>query len=898
MVKFASQKKFSWFLTAVLLGLVGVSLSLILGSLYGFLSRTMSREYENEQKARQAEINLALRNRLNLLESRTKEVSLSNALRVNLMLGVKNQVAERAQALQPAVKGAYLFIQDRTDSKITPPLPARYRPLEPFLHNLSRRRGFQRFVFRKGQAGEPLTLFSAPILRKDERLGTVFTLYDLSRDRYFWDRFQEAWGGSLLLQTPNYLIDLKTLKRSPLPFKPRAGYGPTLELSETLYSGGTYFVPLKDFPGLVYAVGSHSLGEAKKNLLLRLSGLCAVVFMLTLAISFVIAKRMSEPLASMAEQALGISTSPTHSYLDEESIRYAEFRKLARAFNTVLKGLLDSRRKKEEAHRFLHGILNTVADPVYVMDRENRFLLINDAFCNFFHLEKDHVAGKSAADLFPEDTARVFLKRNDVLLESGQEDTSEDTIIRKAGDERLISTKKKLFQDPETGQDVLVGVMRDVTEAKRAEEELERHRDNLSALVLEKTAQLRNANLRLREEMEERVRAEKERLEIEKRLQRAKKMEALGTLAGGVAHDLNNILSGILSYPELLLMDLPGDSPLRGPLTTIHQSGKKAAAIVQDLLTLARRGVQVKEEVRLETVVSDYLRSPEFKKLLRYHPGVRVSRRSRPGLPPILGSPVHLSKALMNLVSNGAEAMPQGGEINIDLEACTLDRPVRGYDEVKPGEYVVLSVSDNGSGILPDDLDKIFEPFYTKKKMGRSGTGLGMTVVWGTVEDHGGYIDVTSIPGEGTTFHLYFPASPTRAAEAEKVFSLDRYRGRGQCILVVDDVPEQREIASAMLERLGYSVNAVASGEKALSYLESRTVDLVILDMIMEPGMDGLETLRRILKSNPEQRAIIASGFSETDRVKEARRLGARAYLKKPYSLEGIARAVWSGLGP
>jgi two-component system cell cycle sensor histidine kinase/response regulator CckA len=389
----------------------------------------------------------------------------------------------------------------------------------------------------------------------------------------------------------------------------------------------------------------------------------------------------------------------------------------------------------------------------------------------------------------------------------------------------------------------------------------------------------------------ERKKVEQERRQLEAKLQHARRMEAIGTLAGGVAHDLNNILSGLVSYPELLLVDMPQNSPLRRPILTIQKSGEKAVAIVQDLLTLARRGVSVTELVDVNQIASEYLKSPEYEKLNTYHPHVAIETHFEEELLNIIGSPIHLAKAIMNLVSNAAEAMPEGGKIIISTENRYIDTPHR-HEELDAGEYVVLTVSDTGVGISPEDMERIFEPFYTKKIMGRTGTGLGMAVVWGTVKDHNGHIDVQSQIGKGATFTLYFPATREKSEKDQSLLSIEDYMGKGDSILVVDDVEEQREIASSMLERLGYSVVSVSSGEEAVHYLKSDSADLIILDMIMDPGIDGLETYQHILEFHPGQKAIIASGFSETERVKEALALGAGAYIKKPYLLEKIGVAV------
>jgi len=392
-------------------------------------------------------------------------------------------------------------------------------------------------------------------------------------------------------------------------------------------------------------------------------------------------------------------------------------------------------------------------------------------------------------------------------------------------------------------------------------------------------------------DISEQKQGEKEKQKLLAQLHQAQKMEAIGTLAGGVAHDLNNILSAMVGYPDLLLLKLPEDNPLRKPLLTIKTAGEKAAAIVSDLLTLARRSVSAADVVNLNTVITDYLYSREYERLRHCHAGVVVEQQLAPDLLNIIGSPVHLQKTVMNLISNAAEAVAGGGRVIIATENRYLEEPVRGYKDVSRGEYSVLKVQDNGPGINEENLLRIFEPFYTKKVMGRSGTGLGLSVVWGTVEDHSGYIDVETVAGQGTTFTLYFPAT-RQEVQDKTVIPLSSYTGKGETILVVDDVESQREIASGILTTLGYTVATAASGEEALAYLKTQHADLMVLDMIMEPGIDGLETYRRIRQIRPGQKAVIASGYSETDRVQEVMHLGAGAYIKKPYTIEKIGLAV------
>ena len=393
-------------------------------------------------------------------------------------------------------------------------------------------------------------------------------------------------------------------------------------------------------------------------------------------------------------------------------------------------------------------------------------------------------------------------------------------------------------------------------------------------------------------DISERKRAEEERRSLEERLNRSEKMEALGQLAGGVAHDLNNVLGVLSGYSELLLMEIPEGSRSRGHAEKILQSTGKGAAIIDDLLTLARRGVTASDVINLNSVVSGFLKTPVFERIKDYHPRVTIRTECDKSLLNITGSPLHLEKTLMNLVSNAAESISGEGEVTIRTESRYLDKAISGYDEVKEGEYAVLTVSDTGMGIPTENREKIFEPFYTKKTMGSSGTGLGLAIVWGTVKDHNGYIDVQTEIGKGTTFTLYFPVTREELIAPQQKVPITEYMGKGESVLVVDDIAEQRDIASSLLTRLGYEVRVVSSGEEAVEYLRENKTDILVLDMIMPPGIDGLETYQRILAINPKQKAIVVSGFSETDRAKEAQRLGAGAYVKKPYIIEKIGVAI------
>ena len=385
--------------------------------------------------------------------------------------------------------------------------------------------------------------------------------------------------------------------------------------------------------------------------------------------------------------------------------------------------------------------------------------------------------------------------------------------------------------------------------------------------------------------------AAREKNRLEKELHQAQKMEALGLLAGGVAHDLNNILSGVTSYPELLLLRLPADSDLRRPLETILKSGQRAAEVVSDLLTIARGIANKKESTDLHQIINEYLSSPEHEKTLRENPKLTLSTEFAKNLPNIFGSPIHIRKCLMNLIINSAEAIVNQGEIKISTQTLKPDDPLVNKLSLAPGKYTILSVKDNGSGIPENDIEHIFEPFYSKKIMGKSGSGLGLAVIWNTMQDHGGLVTVES-DSQGSTFNLYFPATGEKADPRLQELPLPEIKGKQEKILVVDDEPLQLEIARHILEELNYQIETVSSGEEAIKWLQEQAADLIILDMIMDPGINGCETFAQIRILRPQQKAIIVSGFSKNEEIKKAQKIGAGTFVKKPYSIEELGLAV------
>ncbi|MFH2092305.1 MAG: ATP-binding protein [Pseudomonadota bacterium] len=603
------------------------------------------------------------------------------------------------------------------------------------------------------------------------------------------------------------------------------------------------YIPENDYFGKI-------LENQRLNLLFILILSCIAT-----VIGLIVAGKIVKPVYELSQQAIDITNN---NYQPRQKIktRLIEIQHTADTFYEMRNAVVaykNELKKKERIHR---TITDTANEAILMINEQELVTYWNTAAQTIFGYDNTQAIGKNLFDLVP---FQNNSSATDLILYTVFKNASVDpiqkniglSIVNKDGHKFWIEVSLvniKIDQHHHT-----IAVIHDISQRKKLED------DKIAAL---------------------------------KQLQQAQKMEAIGLMAGGVAHDLNNVLSGIISYPELLLMELPEDSPLRDVILAIKDSGMKAGSIVEDLLTMARRGVTNTAVLNLNDVVDDYLMSAQYKNLVRHHPDVTVQASLAPDLFNMTGISIHLSKTIMNLMSNAAEAMDSGGSILITTENRTVDGLINGCETIRKGDFVLLTIQDTGIGIDSNDLKRIFEPFYTTKIMGRSGTGLGMSVVWGTVQDHNGFIDIKSSPGKGTIFELYFPATQEKIAAEKSLIPLGDYIGNGESILVIDDVSEYREIAKNLLTGLNYTVKTVSSGKDAVQYMRTHHADLLILDMIMDSGMDSLDIYQQIIKQHPGQKVIIASGFSDADRVNQLQGLGAGEYIKKPYTLEKIGLAI------
>ena len=383
-----------------------------------------------------------------------------------------------------------------------------------------------------------------------------------------------------------------------------------------------------------------------------------------------------------------------------------------------------------------------------------------------------------------------------------------------------------------------------------------------------------------------------ERKKLEGQLLQSQKMETVGTLAGGIAHDLNNQLTPLSGYIDLVMRDTnPGDKK-RELLVEAEQAARRCAEVVQRLMNFSRTSTQKKSWLKVQAVMEE-LRNLLPKFLTKT---VSTEVTFAPDLWPVMGNDTELQTVLLNLSTNARDAMPEGGKLQVTAENKKLDvSSVRGGHS--PGPYVLISVKDSGQGIPQHLLTKIFEPFYTTKQKGQ-GTGLGLAMVFRIVRDHGGWLDVSSTVDRGTTFQIYLPADPTQKAVKGDVGTPEVMPRGNETILFVDDEETLRNLGRVFLERLGYKVLLAQDGEEAVQLYQERRaeIDAVVLDMTM-PKLTGRQAMKKMLEIDPTERILLASGYTSEGSAKELIQEGAVDFLAKPYTILPLAQALRKVIG-
>ncbi|MGA1843327.1 MAG: PAS domain S-box protein [bacterium] len=394
----------------------------------------------------------------------------------------------------------------------------------------------------------------------------------------------------------------------------------------------------------------------------------------------------------------------------------------------------------------------------------------------------------------------------------------------------------------------------------------------------------------------ERKRAEKEKEIIQTQLLQAKKMEAVGILAGGIAHDFNNLLMVILGYSELLATRLPPGTPLINDIEAIKKAVERGSALTRQLLTVSRKGVMQSTVFEVNTIVGD------MEKLLRRLIGedIHLVSSLAPGPTCVKGDPGQLGQVVMNLAANARDSMPSGGTLTITTGSITLDDDqCRSMADSKPGAFVHLTVQDTGTGMNEETIQHIFDPFFTTKGHGK-GTGLGLSIVYGIVKQHDGWINVSSEPGQGTTFSIYLPAfSGESCRKTYSKASACELRGNREGILLVEDEDEVREFIEKALHINGYEVFAASNVREALNVFQRQgtRIDLLLSDVVLPDGT-GIQLADQLAARNPALQVLLSSGYTEQKSQWDTISSKGYGFLQKPYQLAALLNTLQRALAP
>jgi two-component system cell cycle sensor histidine kinase/response regulator CckA len=549
---------------------------------------------------------------------------------------------------------------------------------------------------------------------------------------------------------------------------------------------------------------------------------------------------------------------------EKESFRqYNEvlFRKLEKkvsdlevARRELQKQLLERQRIEEALNASLQqmgAILNNIPDMAWLKDMEGRFIAVNAPLAEACQGKPQDIVGKTDLDIWPEDLARLYRMDDAEVIRTKQRKRVEERFAGSDGTESWIETIKTPVFDLEGNVIGTTGIARDITERRRIEAE--------KAL-------------------------------LEEQLQQAQKMEAIGQLAGGVAHDFNNILSAIVGYSTLATMNMKAEDPNRQNIEQILASADRATTLTQSLLAFSRKQAVNLERIDLNETVSSF---KGF--LLRLLPeNIELKLIIPPGELPMTADRGQIEQVLMNLITNARDAIRQDGRIIIETGRAELDESfvrIHGFGEV--GHYALLAVTDTGAGIPEDVKDKIFDPFFTTKEHGK-GTGLGLSMVFGIVKRHKGYINVYSQQGSGTTFKIYLPVTHAPAQQAEeKADEIIPVQGGIETVLVAEDDDALRGMAVAALSHYGYTVIEAVDGIEAVTrFAKNRDrIRLVILDGIM-PKKSGKEASEEIRALSPDIKVIFVSGYPHEMLSGTGISQKGEAFIQKPFSPSELARRI------
>ncbi|HVY28430.1 MAG TPA: ATP-binding protein [Polyangiaceae bacterium] len=547
-----------------------------------------------------------------------------------------------------------------------------------------------------------------------------------------------------------------------------------------------------------------------------------------------------------------------------------------------------SRRDLERVSTFLSSIVENIPAMIFVKNAESlRFELFNKAGEELLGIPREAMIGKGDTDFFPPDQAAFFEEKDrGVLREKKLVDIPLEPIDTATG-RRWLHTKKIPVLDKDGVARFLLGISLDITERHEAEEALRRVQDELERRVVERTRELSLTVARLEREIGDREKAESALQKSEDQLRHAQKMDAVGRLAGGVAHDFNNMLSVILGHTEIALAQLKPTDELYESLDTVRQAALRSAGLTQQLLAFSRQQVVSPRYLDLRALVRDFEKM--LKRVIGDDIALSIVEASEPCS--VRVDPVQMEQVILNLAINARDAMPNGGQLSIETRLVTLTPEyVYAHPDAKLGRHVELAVKDEGTGMDAETQRRIFEPFFTTKAEGR-GTGLGLSTVYGIVHQSGGTLVVDSEVDKGSTFRVYLPFSAGAPARPP---SGSRPAVRGtETVLLVEDEPEVRRVCALTLRALGYTVVEADDPTQALKLCAAGEprFDVMLADVVM-PGMSGVALFERLRALRPGLKVLFMSGYTDRQIVDASTLSEGTAFMNKPFTPDTLGRRL------
>ena len=521
-----------------------------------------------------------------------------------------------------------------------------------------------------------------------------------------------------------------------------------------------------------------------------------------------------------------------------------------------------------ESPGFLEQIVDTIADPIFVKDESHRWIMVNQALCEFMGHPRERLLGKSDYDFFPREEADVFQEKDAEVFASGETNINEECFTDAEGKTHTIVTKKSVFEDLK-GNKILVGSIRDVTEIKDAQRALQKVRDELEERVEERTHEVKRT---------------------QDMLLHTQKLDAIGKLAGGVAHDFNNLLSVITGALELIVLRGSGDPGLEELSEQALDAVRRGSTMTQRMLAFSRQ-----QALRPQpTTINSLLNGAEILLRRSLQASIQFEVTLEDTNPIAFVDPAQLETALLNLCINARDAMPDGGKLSVRAKTMDLtsDRPA-ALTELQPGPYVVLEVEDDGHGMEESVRSQAFEPFFTTQKEGK-GTGLGLSMVYGFAIQSKGTVTVKSHPGKGTLFQLYLPRMPgLQVLKGGTATSQpDTGPGQGRTVLVIEDEPSVRTMAVMFLQALGYTAHSASNGPDAIEKVQKLTrLDALLTDMILGHKQYGDEIAREITATHPHLKVLYMSGYAD-EQLRERMTDDQTRFLQKPFRLAELDQAL------